>query len=348
MSKKESHWFSHDSNAATHPKNIALIDKYGMEGYGRFWRIIERLRDCDEYRYDISVPFAWDVLGRDMLMSTEEAKAFVTDCTEYFQLFETDGKHIWSISLDERMEYWERRKEVLRERGRKGGKQRAANLKLKQDSSTSKEEPKHNEANQTKLNDTKPNKTKQNDVVYSKDDDDNLADEEIAFEEVASDNKEDNMRYTDGNIQDGDLEQYRQRALDDSKNFVYSYTATGRVDYQQLGHWLTAFNKWLRFSKDDMKTEKDYRRHFSSWFSKRDTRKENPLAYNPAGTIDTSQKPDNPVPQQTAAPPKTEKVIPLPIELPKEKPAGRYSKGNNKYDMHWLKNLRDDVRKIGG
>ena len=50
MSKKESYWFSHDSNAADDPRIVSMIQKYGFESYGRWWRLLERLRACAEYR----------------------------------------------------------------------------------------------------------------------------------------------------------------------------------------------------------------------------------------------------------------------------------------------------------
>lgn len=339
MSKKESYWFSHDSNASTNPKLLALIRKYGYEGYGRWWRLLERLRDSEEYKFDISTPFAWEVLGQDLMMNPEEAEAFVKDCIDYYQLLETDGKTFWSDSLMDRMEYWEKRREVLRERGRKGGKasgkkrSNANNITAtSSSSSTSEQELKQNEANETKQNDTILNETKQNDD----DEADSNSGDEVFNNEV------------DSNGNNTHLEQLSKRALSDGQKFVLPYVSTGRVNKEQLGKWLSAFNRWLQFTGEEVKAERDYRRHFAAWFRYRDVTKETPEAYNPAGTINHSAPPTPPVAQELV--PLPNKVVPLPVVRNDISAThkGRYSKGSNKYDMHWLKNLRDEVRSMGG
>jgi hypothetical protein len=53
--KKDAYYFSHDANAQDDPKMMVLIDQLGMEGYGIFWAIIEKLRNEAEYRLPLSV-----------------------------------------------------------------------------------------------------------------------------------------------------------------------------------------------------------------------------------------------------------------------------------------------------
>lgn len=322
MSKKESYWFSHDSNAANNPKLLALINKYGFEGYGRWWRLLERLRDCDEYRFDISAPFAWEVIGQDLKMTAAEAETFVHDGVEYFQLLETDGKYLWSNSLLNRMEFWEKRREVLRERGRKGGlasgkkRNNEAQVELKSSTTNVKLEP--NEANETKPNQTKRDET----TLYIVEDG-----EEVKGEVVME--KEKNV-----------FEVLRNKALADGQHFVLPYVTTGKMNKEQLGDWLAAFNRWLDFTGEQPKEERDYRRHFAAWFKYHDPQKEDPKQYNPAGMPLKQAK------VQTQAP--ISKTVPLPVAIPADKPKGRFSKGDNKFDMYWLKNLRDEVRSMGG
>ena len=52
--KKDAYYFSHDANSQDDPKCMLLIDQLGMEGYGIFWALIERLRQEKEYK----LPFA--------------------------------------------------------------------------------------------------------------------------------------------------------------------------------------------------------------------------------------------------------------------------------------------------
>lgn len=53
--KKEAYYFSHDANAQDDPKCMLLIDQMGMEGYGIFWGLIEKLRSEASYKLPLSV-----------------------------------------------------------------------------------------------------------------------------------------------------------------------------------------------------------------------------------------------------------------------------------------------------
>lgn len=55
MAKKEAYYFSHDSNAQDDPKCMVLIDQMGMEGYGIFWALVERLRNEKDYKLPLCV-----------------------------------------------------------------------------------------------------------------------------------------------------------------------------------------------------------------------------------------------------------------------------------------------------
>lgn len=143
----------------------------------------------------------------------------------------------------------------------------------------------------------------------------------------------------------------RNKALADDRRFVLPYLATGRVDKEQLAGWLMAFNRWLQYKEVTVTEERDYRRRFAAWFRLRNPFAEYAADYNPAKDDATAVTPA--------------KLVPLPVyqaELPgMEPPAaqgykkvleintrGKYSPRDNKYDMHWLKSLRDEVRSMGG
>lgn len=145
----------------------------------------------------------------------------------------------------------------------------------------------------------------------------------------------------------------RNKALADDRRFVLPYLATGRVDKEQLADWLTAFNRWLQYKDATVTEERDYRRRFAAWFRLRNPFSEHAADYNPA--------------KEDAATATPAKLVPLPLYQPElpgmEGPAtdregykkvmeintrGKYSPRDNKYDMHWLKSLRDEVRSMGG
>ncbi len=101
MVKKDAYYFSHDSNAQDDPKCMMLIDDLGMEGYGIFWALIEKLRAEKDYSLPISI------CGRfARRWATSEAK--IQAVVMQYGLFEISEDRFFSIrlkrSMDERSE----------------------------------------------------------------------------------------------------------------------------------------------------------------------------------------------------------------------------------------------------
>lgn len=117
---KDGQWFKHDSNAASDPKSITLITYYGYEGYGRWWRIVETLREQAGYKFNIADKFAYPSLAEMLKMNVPEVKKFIGDCIEEFNLLKTDGTYIWSESLIDRMEPLDSKRKKMSERGKEG------------------------------------------------------------------------------------------------------------------------------------------------------------------------------------------------------------------------------------
>lgn len=99
---KDARYFTHDDNARHDEKNQALIRKYGMEGYGRFWVIIETMRATKGQKIKLK-QYLLDSFAQQMQCTTEEVSKFIKDCIEEFELFVEDGEFIYSESLLERM-----------------------------------------------------------------------------------------------------------------------------------------------------------------------------------------------------------------------------------------------------
>lgn len=100
--EKDSRYFKHDSNARHDVKIKSLINKLGIVAYGRFWILIEILRDSSFYRLEIN-DMAWEGMAEDMRCSVEEAKSFIDECVKRELLQQEDG-FIYSISLLHRMD----------------------------------------------------------------------------------------------------------------------------------------------------------------------------------------------------------------------------------------------------
>jgi hypothetical protein len=97
MTKKDAFYFSHDSNAQDDPKCMMLIDDLGMEGYGIFWALIEKLRAEKDYTLPVSI------CGRfARRWATSEAK-IQTVVTNY-GLFEIHEDRFFSLRLKRSME----------------------------------------------------------------------------------------------------------------------------------------------------------------------------------------------------------------------------------------------------
>jgi hypothetical protein len=128
-SLKDSYWLKHDSNARHDPKIIALCTKYGAQGYGWYWILVEMMREQKDYMLKINGPHSIALYQRELYATAEEVNLFIEDCiTEYddggFGLFSTDGTHFWSESLLRRMEKMEEAKKRQSEAGKKGNKKR--------------------------------------------------------------------------------------------------------------------------------------------------------------------------------------------------------------------------------
>lgn len=99
---KDAYYFKHDSTARHDPKIQALIKKYKLEGYGRFWIVIEMLRSSSGYKLE-DKSYVWLALAEQMLCSVDEAKKFIKDCIEEFELLIQGDGFFYSMSLLDRM-----------------------------------------------------------------------------------------------------------------------------------------------------------------------------------------------------------------------------------------------------
>jgi hypothetical protein len=97
MKYKETFWFKHDFDAADDDKTILLIEQLGLEGYGIYWVLIEKLRGREGYKLPFSIIPS---LARRYMTTPEKMKAVVMQ----YGLFEYDEEgFFYSVSLIERM-----------------------------------------------------------------------------------------------------------------------------------------------------------------------------------------------------------------------------------------------------
>lgn len=93
--KNKSYYFSHDYNAANDTKVLFLRHQLGMEGYGIYWFIIERLADAGGKLPIELIP----VLAMQMQSTDIKVKGVIMQ----FDLFKIDEGEFWSERLNEHL-----------------------------------------------------------------------------------------------------------------------------------------------------------------------------------------------------------------------------------------------------
>ena len=101
---KDAYYFSHDSNARNDQRIIKLRRKYGAEGVGIYWMIIEILREQEEYRLGLDDDTIENI-AYDLRVDQEKLE----DIILHFNLFERDigveeFGYFYSSSLKRRIE----------------------------------------------------------------------------------------------------------------------------------------------------------------------------------------------------------------------------------------------------
>jgi hypothetical protein len=113
MAKRKSPYFSHDADARHDPKILTLRSKYGFEGYGWWWTVVEIMRTQDGYHIPCDVD---SLAGLSVECSTTAGKIteFISDCIRW-KLLVTDDKFFWSDTLMARMELMEEKSKKARD-----------------------------------------------------------------------------------------------------------------------------------------------------------------------------------------------------------------------------------------
>lgn len=120
---KDAYFFSHDCNARNDQKILELRSVYGYEGYGRFWALVEMMREEADYKIMLT-EYVWNALALQLQCDSETAHKFVSDCIEKFHLFQSDGKAFWSTSLHRRMNVFDEKSSRRKEAAKKAAEAR--------------------------------------------------------------------------------------------------------------------------------------------------------------------------------------------------------------------------------
>ena len=147
---KEAYYFSHDSNARNDEKLLAIRMRFGAEGYGIYFMILERLRDESD---NMSIK-DYNILAFDFRVSSDKVKSVIED----FELFEftEDKKYFYSQRMMNNMKIKNEKSEKARLSAEKRWNKSDSNANALQT---------HSDGNAIKESKVKENKLKENIVV---------------------------------------------------------------------------------------------------------------------------------------------------------------------------------------
>jgi hypothetical protein len=111
--KKDSYYFSHDSNARNDLKIIRLRREMGQEGYGIFFILIEILREQHDYKLPVNtIP--------DVAYNEKIDEKLINAVLSDYGLFKNDGQCFFSERLLRSMDEYNSKKQKLSDAGKKG------------------------------------------------------------------------------------------------------------------------------------------------------------------------------------------------------------------------------------
>lgn len=150
-------YFPHDSNARNDAKILKVRMKYGAEGYGVYFMLLERLRDDSEY---MSVK-DYNMIAFDLRVDA----SLIKDIVENFGLFAfaDNGECFYSESFNKRMLIKDEVSNKRAAAGKKGASKRwngKAIAKPSSENSKAIAKPSEDDGNKSKVKESKVNKTK--------------------------------------------------------------------------------------------------------------------------------------------------------------------------------------------
>ena len=113
---KDAYYFSHDSNARNDIKIKAMMSRYGYEGYGMYWAIVEMLRETKDYELPME-DYTFLALQQEFNGCSTDVQQYINDCINTFKLFASDDESFWSESLKRRMGVMDKKREQARQAG---------------------------------------------------------------------------------------------------------------------------------------------------------------------------------------------------------------------------------------
>ncbi len=128
---KDVHYFKHDADAHTDLMIKAMLKKYGWQGYGWWWYIVEKLRSQDRYQLEYTEVY-FDSIAEDLKSETDEVKSFIDSLVTYKLLKLTDqddSTYFYSPRLSKDMSHYDDVRQQRQAAGQSSGLSRSAKAK---------------------------------------------------------------------------------------------------------------------------------------------------------------------------------------------------------------------------
>lgn len=116
---KDTYYFPHDYNAHKDPKCSALINDFGLTGYGVYWAIIEILHE--QGGRITKFPKLYDGIAFQLNIPKEEFTKQIEAMLHDYSLLQQDENFIWSDRVLRNLEEREIKKMAKQQAGRLGG-----------------------------------------------------------------------------------------------------------------------------------------------------------------------------------------------------------------------------------
>lgn len=123
MTKKDVYYFRHDANANADLKMKGLRRKFGWQGYGWFWYLIELLRNEPGYKLDYNEN-TFAALADDFKCEPSDVQQFIDHCIQTTKLLEAHNGHFFSNRLVRDMLYVQEIREKAALAGMQSGRKR--------------------------------------------------------------------------------------------------------------------------------------------------------------------------------------------------------------------------------
>jgi len=154
-------YFSHDYNASSDPKIIALIGDYGAVGYGIYWRIVEMLHSENEHKLPLK-EYIYKALAKQMSTSVEQISTIINDCINVYELFIKDNDFFYCQRVFDNIQKMEETKEKRSKAGKISAERRKNATNVEQSLTSVQQNSTSVQQNLTQSNKIKENKIKEN------------------------------------------------------------------------------------------------------------------------------------------------------------------------------------------